>query len=105
MIAKAKLDPRPRNEGLLALRMDYTTKGEHREPEAEQDLQEINGWTIADHKQLTDFCRAKGRRLDGVRLLDLLRAYPEKAVIARTSAIRKTSTDTGGDGRGHWTGA
>jgi formate dehydrogenase major subunit len=59
IIPKAKLDPRPRNAGLLALRMDYTIKGAHREPEAEEILHEINGWTTADHKLLTGFSELK----------------------------------------------
>jgi len=49
---KAKCDPRPRNDGLNALTWDYTTKGEHAEPEVEDVLREINGYTVADRKQI-----------------------------------------------------
>ncbi len=47
---KAKRDPRPRNAGLLALKWDYTIEGEHREPIAEEILQEINGYTVPNHE-------------------------------------------------------
>jgi formate dehydrogenase major subunit len=59
IVPKAKLDPRARNEGLLALCMDYTIKGAHQEPESDEILQEINGWTIADHKLVTGFTELK----------------------------------------------
>jgi formate dehydrogenase major subunit len=36
---KAKLDPRPRNAGLLSLKWDYSIEGKHREPIAEEVLQ------------------------------------------------------------------
>jgi formate dehydrogenase major subunit len=59
IVPKAKLEPRARNEGLLALRMDYTIKGAHQEPESAEILQELNGWTIADHKLLSGFSELK----------------------------------------------
>jgi formate dehydrogenase major subunit len=43
--AKAKSDPRPRNAGLRALTWDYTTSGAQDEPDAEEVLREINGYT------------------------------------------------------------
>lgn len=49
---KAKRDPRPRNAGLNALTWDYPVEGEVREPKVSNVLKEINGWTVADHKQL-----------------------------------------------------
>jgi len=49
---KAKNDPRPRNDGINALTWDYAVEGEIREPDVEAVLKEINGWTVADHKQL-----------------------------------------------------
>lgn len=52
MKAKAKNDARPRNAGLNALTWDYPLQGKHREPDAEVVLQEINGWTVDDRKQL-----------------------------------------------------
>ncbi len=50
--AKAVRDPRPRNAGLAALTWKYSTEGPHEEPSAEEVLQEINGYSLPDHKQL-----------------------------------------------------
>lgn len=51
---KAKLagDERPRNAGLRALTWDYSTEGPHAEPNVDEVLKEINGYTTADHRQL-----------------------------------------------------
>jgi formate dehydrogenase major subunit len=56
---KAKLDPRPRNAGLLALTMDYPVEGAHQEPASPEILKEINGWTVADRKLVTGFAELK----------------------------------------------
>src|SRR5262249_55315774 len=45
----------PRNAGLNALTWNYTLEGRHREPKVSEVLQEINGYTIADHKQLQKY--------------------------------------------------
>jgi formate dehydrogenase major subunit len=67
IVEKAKLDPSPRNQGLLALTMNYTLEGDHREPSSPEILQEINGWTVADHKLLSGFgeLKADGSTLCG----------------------------------------
>ena len=52
MKRKAAEDLRPRNDGLRALTWDYTTEGRHAEPNCEEVLKEINGYTVADRKQL-----------------------------------------------------
>ena len=49
---KAKSDTRPRNAGLNALTWNYSVEGPHAEPNAEEVLKEINGYTVADRKQL-----------------------------------------------------
>jgi formate dehydrogenase major subunit len=49
---KGLQDQRPRNAGLNALTWEYTTKGKLAEPDAEEVLKEINGYTVADRKQL-----------------------------------------------------
>ncbi len=49
---KAKKDQRPRNAGLNALTWDYPVEGKVREPKVKEVLKEINGWTVADRKQL-----------------------------------------------------
>jgi formate dehydrogenase major subunit len=56
---KAKLDPRARNAGLTALAWDYKLEGEMQEPSAEEILQEINGYTVSDHKQVKGFTELK----------------------------------------------
>jgi formate dehydrogenase major subunit len=49
---RAKNDPRPRNAGLQALTWHYSVKGPHAEPDAEEVLQEINGYTLPGREQL-----------------------------------------------------
>src|SRR5207248_1372207 len=49
---KLEMIPGPRNAGLNALTWDYPTEGKHAEPGVESVLKEINGYTVADHKQL-----------------------------------------------------
>jgi len=49
---KANKDPRPRNDGLRALTWNYRTEGPIAEPDAEEVLKEINGFSLPDRKQL-----------------------------------------------------
>jgi formate dehydrogenase major subunit len=49
---KARKDPRPRNAGLNALTWSYPIRGRHEEPDVEAVLKEINGYTVAERKQL-----------------------------------------------------
>ena len=49
---KARNDRRPRNAGLNALTWNYSTEGEHAEPNVEEILREINGCTVTDRQQL-----------------------------------------------------
>lgn len=56
---KARLDPRPRNAGLNALTWNYSLGGKHREPEVEEILQEINGWTLPDRTLVGNFTELK----------------------------------------------
>ena len=53
--AKAAKDPRPRNAPLNALTWDYTVRGPHAEPDAEEIMMEVNGWTVADHKLVSGY--------------------------------------------------
>jgi formate dehydrogenase major subunit len=57
--AKAAADPRPRNAGLNALTWDYRTHGRHAEPDVEQILEEINGYTVADRKLVPEYKQLK----------------------------------------------
>lgn len=50
--AMAQRDTDTRNDGLRAITWDYSTEGAQAEPRAEEVLQEINGWSLPDHKQL-----------------------------------------------------
>jgi formate dehydrogenase major subunit len=56
---KAAADRRPRNAGLNALTWTYTTEGPHEEPNAAEVLQEVNGWTVADHKLVSSYTELK----------------------------------------------
>ena len=49
---KAASDSRPRNDGLKALTWEYSTHGKRAEPNNEQVLQEINGFSVSGRKQL-----------------------------------------------------
>jgi formate dehydrogenase major subunit len=49
---KATNDTRSRNDGLRALTWQYSTEGKHAEPSDEEVLQEINGYSLPDRKQL-----------------------------------------------------
>jgi formate dehydrogenase major subunit len=57
---------------ILNLTWDYAEHGEHAEPSAEDVLKEINGYEVAGGKAHLRFRRARGGRLDRLRLLDLL---------------------------------
>ena len=62
----------PRNWPIRDLTWDYPTHGPLNEPSAEAVLHEINGYTVADRKPVEGFTSLEGRRLHGMRLLDLL---------------------------------
>jgi formate dehydrogenase major subunit len=56
---KARRDPQPRHAGLLALTWDYSIEGERREPVAEEVLQEINGYKVADGELVPGYTALK----------------------------------------------
>jgi formate dehydrogenase major subunit len=60
--AKAASDRRPRNDGLRALTWNYSTEGPHDEPDVEEVLREINGYSLPERKQLAHI---KGLKSDG----------------------------------------
>lgn len=49
---KARDNSQPRNAGLRALTWDYSLEGPNGEPDAEDVLREINGYTVTNHNQL-----------------------------------------------------
>ena len=53
--AKAKNDACKRNAGLRALTWDYRVDGAKQEPDAEEVLREINGWTTEDKKLVSGY--------------------------------------------------
>jgi formate dehydrogenase major subunit len=57
--AKAVADQRPINAPLNALAWDYSVSGEEAEPDVEEVLQEINGWTTADHRLISGYSELK----------------------------------------------
>jgi formate dehydrogenase major subunit len=56
---KAARDPRPMHEPLRALTWNYSTHGKHAEPNVEEVLMEINGWTTADRKLIPGYSALK----------------------------------------------
>jgi formate dehydrogenase major subunit len=56
---KAAGDARKRNDGLRALTWEYPVDGAICEPDVEEVLKEINGWTVADRKQVKSFTELK----------------------------------------------
>jgi formate dehydrogenase major subunit len=50
---------RKRDRSIKDLTWDYPTGGPHDEPDAEAVLREINGWTVADGKELSGFRELK----------------------------------------------
>ena len=72
----------PRDGALRDLTWDYPTLGEIEEPDAHAVLREINGWG-PDGNCARRVHEAQGRRLDRVRLLDLLRRVRGRAEPCR----------------------
>jgi len=56
---RAARDRRPRNAALNALTWDYSTHGAYAEPDAEEVLAEINGWTMRDRQPVADYTELK----------------------------------------------
>jgi formate dehydrogenase major subunit len=52
---KARKEPSRKNAGLNALTWDYSVEGAIAEPKVEEILQEINGWTTAEHKLVSGY--------------------------------------------------
>lgn len=56
---KARANPASRNAGLNALTWDYPVEGRIAEPDAEEILKEINGWTTVDRRLLSGYTDLK----------------------------------------------
>ena len=94
---KAAADPRPRNDGLRAITFDYRTEGPHDEPVAEEILQEINGYTVADRQLVPGFgaLEADGSTACGAWIYSGV--FPE---AGRNRANERASQDFYGHGWG-----
>jgi formate dehydrogenase major subunit len=95
--AKAKRDQRPRNAGLNALTWDYPVEGKEREPKVSNVLKEINGWTIADHKQLPHMQNVKNDGSTACGAWIYCGVYPEEG---RNRADERKPKDLLGHGWG-----
>jgi formate dehydrogenase major subunit len=94
---KAGRDPRPRNAGLNALTWDYHTEGKHEEPVAEEILQEINGWTVADRKLVPGYTALKADGSTACGCWIYSGVFPE---AGRNRANERASKDFYGHGWG-----
>jgi len=94
---KAKKDNRPKNAGLNALTWDYPVEGEVREPKVSNVLKEINGWTVADHKQLPHIQNLKNDGSTACGVWIYCGVYPEEN---RNRADERAPKDLLGHGWG-----
>jgi formate dehydrogenase major subunit len=94
---KARRDLRPRNAGLNALTWDYHSEGAHEEPVAEEILQEINGYTVADRKLVPGFSALKADGSTACGCWIYSGVFPE---AGRNRANERDSHDFHGHGWG-----
>jgi formate dehydrogenase major subunit len=96
--AKAAHDPSPRNAALNALTWNYSTYGAIAEPNVEEVLQEINGWTVADHKLVAGYrdLKADGSTACGCWIYSGI--FPEPGL---NRANQREPKDTYGHGWGY----
>ena len=94
---RARRDTRPRNAGLNALTWNYRTKGEHAEPEVQDVLREINGYTVADRKQIVHITDLKNDGSTACGAWIYCGVFPEEN---RNRANERTPSDLLGHGWG-----
>lgn len=95
--AKAAADPRPRNAPLNALSWTYSVSGKEAEPNVEEVLQEINGWTISDRKLISSYTELKADGSTACGTWIYSGCYPEPG---KNLANRRHSRDLYGHGWG-----
>jgi formate dehydrogenase major subunit len=93
----AKRDRRPRNAGINALTWNYPTEGKEAEPKVDEVLKEINGWTVADHKQLKHIQDLKNDGSTACGAWIYCGVYPEES---RNRANERNPQDLLGHGWG-----
>ena len=69
----------PRDAPIQALTWAYPVSGDIAEPDAAAVLREINGYTVADRKQVASYPGTEGRRQHSVRRLDVCGGLPDTA--------------------------
>jgi formate dehydrogenase major subunit len=94
---KAAQEAIPSNTGINALTWDYTLEGRHQEPKASEVLQEINGYTVADRKQLQKYQDLKNDGSTACGAWIYCGVFPEKE---RNRANERKPTDLLGHGWG-----
>jgi formate dehydrogenase major subunit len=94
---KARKDTRPRNAGLNALTWDYPVEGPELKPKVSNVLKEINGWTVADHKQLPHLQNLKNDGSTACGAWIYCGVYPEEG---RNRADERKPKDLLGHGWG-----
>ena len=82
---------RTRDRPVLDLTWDYPTEGADDEPDAEAVLREINGCRSPTASRCRRYVELQGRRLDRVRLLDLLRRATPTGSTRPRAASRAAS--------------
>ena len=95
---KSKNDSRPRNAGLNALTWDYSVEGQYAEPDVEEVLREINGWTVSDGKQIGRMQDLKNDGSTACGAWIYCGVFPEEH---RNRANERKSTDLLGHGWGY----
>jgi len=94
---KGRNDPSPRNAGLNAITWNYPVEGPKAEPKVEVVLKEINGWTVADKKQLKHIQDLKNDGSTSCGAWIYCGVYPEEH---RNRANERRPTDLYGHGWG-----
>jgi formate dehydrogenase major subunit len=94
---KARKDQSPRNAGINALTWKYPVEGKEREPKVSAVLKEINGWTVADHKQIPHMQNLKNDGSTACGAWIYCGVYPEER---RNRADERNPKDLLGHGWG-----
>ncbi len=94
---KGANDKRQRNDGLRALTWEYPVEGKIAEPAAAAVLKEINGWTVADRKQLTNMKELKSDGSTACGAWIYCGVFPSES---RNRALERNSKDYLGHGWG-----
>jgi formate dehydrogenase major subunit len=94
---KAQADQRPRNRGINAITWDYTLEGDRGEPKVPEVLREINGYTVADRRQIQHIQDLKSDGSTACGAWIYCGVFPEKN---RNRAEERNSTDLLGHGWG-----